>query len=1350
MRGSALPGLVLPLLFVGSGCWWQARDLACETDADCPFALVCDPSLTHEATGLYACAEVAADDDDSAPADDDDSAQGDDDDSALPQGPVEVVGTGFFDTIEQGVNAAPDGATIRLAAGCYDEAVLIDKPLTLRGDSAATTVITGGGAATAMSVQGVTAGGVSVESLEVRVPRDAPTTARALWVFESGDTTIHDAVLGFEPALQSDAEADACARFALPDQTTGDCDSGTLGVEVSQSTLVLSETQILCVGFSSDAGGTGIVAQGSLLTLTQARVDAVGSFGVRTVDTSLSINQLDIAGVNRESDAQDGEPNGSAVVVEAGSGDVVIDGLTVENGVYVGLWVETPTASVTDSLFTGFSYGIYMPDGAATAAGQHLNIADSTFIDLREEAVWAAASTTIVGSDFRIEGLPAPSEGGTANAGLRLLGAGTVHEVSGNTFDGFADHVLRFAGDEEDGNIASVIAEENLITNVVAGNAIDLLRVDAATLRDNVIDGVDHAYNDSSSSPGSISNGFGVYCFAVGDCELEGNSVTAAEFAGYVIQDSAFSSLDDTAGAGFSRGFHIQGSQGSLTNPTITDQRGYGVLAFDSTVEGTGGTFTDTVRAPPIADIDGHDDPLPGDLDFSQGGVSLFATGQDAPTSLSWTGGEFNGAASSAVLTSDAQVQLTDNRFVNAGFVDGSGYFPSSGVAIAGNDPQALTGPVFTDNVMYGGEGAFGLYIADAGAPTIQGNTFCAGTAAGVYLNGAGGALIEDNLIGTTDDPAEVACDSLDWVSGLHINRADPSSADDAITLRDLTIAAPEMHFGLYLVGLGTSTIEDVAITGASEAGISARMTLPAGLALDHDSDGSSPYLGDCDDTDPSVGGFGAVEVPNDGLDNDCDGVTDSGDSTDDSDGDGYSIADGDCNDTDTAINPGMVEVVDNLRDDNCDGWADFDGEYDWPELNLRGTTIDGAEAGLLLSGVTANLLDPVADGDPVNAITNIGGVGVTVEDWTWPGTPLQRAGALDIGAQTVLGPTGSHCVSLASANTTTALTGTTLTSCGGHGVESSAGGGVTLIGVDIVSPTLSGVYAASGTVLATDLWVFDASGAAVSIAGAAADVTLWDLEAAGGVVGVEQLAGALVLDGFTSSGTSGSALVMAGGTASLDGLDVLGAGQHGLLLSGGVVTSLGGSVGTVVNDGVHVSGSADVSAADLLLGAAEGHGLSVSGGAIDWSLGSITGPLLAGVMVSGGIATLEDVAVSDTGDVGLWVTDGQLAILGGSVQGAGAAGVLGTGGTLTMQGLEVSGAADNGVQVEGTVIAALLDGTLVDNGGFGLRCDGGSADPTASTATLSPCEAQVSGNLEGEFELVNGCELLTVCVEIP
>jgi len=93
----------------------------------------------------------------------------------------------------------------------------------------------------------------------------------------------------------------------------------------------------------------------------------------------------------------------------------------------------------------------------------------------------------------------------------------------------------------------------------------------------------------------------------------------------------------------------------------------------------------------------------------------------------------------------------------------------------------------------------------------------------------------------------------------------------------------------------------------------------------DNDGDGQTENQGDCDDRDPH--NFTGNSETCDGMDNDCDSVADNG-LTFDVDGDGYSSTTScsgskdDCNDNDVAINPGAVEICDDI-DNNCDGSKD-------------------------------------------------------------------------------------------------------------------------------------------------------------------------------------------------------------------------------------------------------------------------------------------------------------------------------------------------------------------------------------------------------------------------------------------
>ncbi len=92
-------------------------------------------------------------------------------------------------------------------------------------------------------------------------------------------------------------------------------------------------------------------------------------------------------------------------------------------------------------------------------------------------------------------------------------------------------------------------------------------------------------------------------------------------------------------------------------------------------------------------------------------------------------------------------------------------------------------------------------------------------------------------------------------------------------------------------------------------------MPAPPPFTDDLDGDGYSPPA-DCDDSDPDIHPA-AVDVPYNGIDEDCDGA----DLTD-VDGDGHDgeLAGGeDCNDANPEIHPEAEELCDNGTDEDCD-----------------------------------------------------------------------------------------------------------------------------------------------------------------------------------------------------------------------------------------------------------------------------------------------------------------------------------------------------------------------------------------------------------------------------------------------
>lgn len=116
---------------------------------------------------------------------------------------------------------------------------------------------------------------------------------------------------------------------------------------------------------------------------------------------------------------------------------------------------------------------------------------------------------------------------------------------------------------------------------------------------------------------------------------------------------------------------------------------------------------------------------------------------------------------------------------------------------------------------------------------------------------------------------------------------------------------------------------------------------------IDNDNDGYGTEV-DCDDNNPNVNP-GEEEIPNNDIDENCDGVT----LVIDNDNDGFH-SDEDCDDENPNINPDAIEILDNNIDEDCDGEAE--NTLGYPEYTIPQIKENDSDGVPLLLGTLAKV----------------------------------------------------------------------------------------------------------------------------------------------------------------------------------------------------------------------------------------------------------------------------------------------------------------------------------------------------------------------------------------------------------
>jgi outer membrane protein OmpA-like peptidoglycan-associated protein len=792
--------------------------------------------------------------------------------------------TGVYPTLQQAIDAATTGDTIRVEAGIYPEALdLLGKELTIRSVSgAASTVLAppaGAQVLTYETVDGVLDGFTlaTVDARAIEVIDGAPTL-RNLVISDAGDSSLDGGAVRVEggaPTLES---------------VTIDGSLGQRGgaLYVTQSALVTLDG-VTVEGSEASWGGALYVSDaavvGTDLTILDARALYAGG-AIHLDAAQLDVSGLEIVGARGEWSHGVGIYATAGSTLEASGGQITDCWAAWSQLGYDGgaLWLgEDSTAALT---------GMDLLQNAARSGGAVASVGGTvTLTDVRLEhnealanggALAGSSSATILLEAVTLKRNTAV-DGGAAwlSSGSELVDVGSSWSRNTATGNGGALTL--------DGALSATLEASTLSAHQATGAGGALWAVDTTegvTLLDAIL--TDNL--SLGSDGGAVGIGRGTPLTVTGSV-FQRNRAEAADGGAISVRTTTGSPLVSVSHSTF--------------RDNVADGQG-GALAVDGAGEIA---VVDSFILDNVAGTDGG-----GLAATSAGRVGVTRTLVHHNTASGRGGGTFE--TDSAQGATYQNVSYTENSAVDGGGISLWNTTEGSvlNTTLAANEASGDGGNVHVEGGTIRFVNTIVAFATDGGG--VWGDAAAAGSDVfyGLFWSNAGG-----NATGSLVDPV-----------GFSGNvQADPMFRsffiDGDETNDDLRLA-----IGSPAINTGDPSLVDV---DGSSSDIGA-WGGPNGYRIDLDGDGVYAHA-DCDDADPGRSPL-VTEIPYDGFDQNCDGFDPT-----DLDGDGFDGGrDGeDCADRDASIHPDAAEIWYDDVDQNCDERSDFDQDMDGSDATAFGGT---------------------------------------------------------------------------------------------------------------------------------------------------------------------------------------------------------------------------------------------------------------------------------------------------------------------------------------------------------------------------------------------------------------------------